>query len=126
MSDQNLMEKSVPTTGAVNSFLKEIQHGSLPDINTLGQKYALRCSPNLEDMLLCSNRHGDTPLLLAARHGHMGLLRAIHEDFGISLDHCNMDGKRALHEAAQNGQVECVRYLIGAGSSVDCLKKADW
>ncbi len=108
---------------AINSFLKDIQHGNLPDMDKLVYKCGLKSS---KDLLMCSNRHGDTPLLLAARHGHTEMLRTIHEEYGVSLDHCNKDGKRALHEAAQNGQTECVRYLIETGSTLDYLKKADW
>ncbi len=111
---------------ATNSFLKEIQHGNLPDVKILVEKYGLKSFPSFENLLVCSNRHGDTPLLLAARHGHTSMLRTIHEEFGVSLDQCNMDGKKSLHEAAQNGCTECVQYLIEAGSSVDSLKKADW
>ncbi len=111
---------------AINSFLKDIQHGNLPDMDKLVYKCGLKSSQNFKDLLMCSNRHGDTPLLLAARHGHTEMLRTIHEEYSVSLDHCNKDGKRALHEAAQNGQTECVRYLIETGSTLDCLKKADW
>lgn len=114
------------STEIINNFLKEIQHGHLLDMNTLLQKYNLKLLPNIEDLLLCSNRHGDTALLLAARHGHTDIVRAIHQDYGVPLDHSNIDGKRALHEAAQNGRIECVQYLVQAGSAIDCLKKADW
>ena len=117
---------AVVSTEAISGFLKEIQHGNLPDMNTLVGKYGLKSFPNFEDLLVCSNRHGDTPLLLAAKHGYIDILRTIYENFSVSLEHCNIDGKRALHEAAQNGRTECVQYLIEAGSSVDPLKKADW
>lgn len=111
---------------AINGFLKEIQQGSLLDVTTLSEKYNLHPSLELLDFLLCTNRHGDTPVLIAARHGHVDILRTLHEDYNIPLSHCNNDGKEALHEAAQNGQVDCIHYLVQAGSDVDRLKKADW
>ena len=111
---------------AINGFLKEIQQGSLLDVTTLSEKYNLPTSLEFPDLLLCTNRHGDTPFLIAARHGQIDILRTLHEDYNISLNHCNNDGKGALHEAAQNGRVECIHYLVQAGSAVDCLKKADW
>lgn len=110
----------------INAFLKDIQLGSLLDANALSEKYDLPPSLKLQDFLLCSNRHGDTPFLVAARHGHVNILRVLHEEFNVPHSQCNVDGKSALHEAAQNSHVNCIHYLVQAGSNVDSLKKADW
>ena len=75
---------------------------------------------------MCANKHGDTPFLIAARHGHWELLRKLFAEHGVSLEHTNTDGKGALHEAAQNGHTSCANFLIQAGACVDCLKRADW
>ena len=74
----------------------------------------------------CTNKNGDGPMLLAARHGHLKVLRTLHEQHGLYLECSNSDRKRPLHEAAQNGHVECARYLIEQGAEVDSLKRADW
>ena len=111
----------------MNSFLREIQQGNIPDVPKLSENHHIPFSPSLEDMLMtATNRHGDTPLLVAARCGQLQLLKQFHVDYGVPLSQSNSDGKTALHEAAQSGQVECVRYLIQAGASVDCIKRADW
>ncbi|EHH64533.1 Ankyrin repeat domain-containing protein 16 [Macaca fascicularis] len=44
----------------------------------------------------------------------------------MDIEATNRDYKRPLHEAASMGHRDCVRYLLGRGAAVDCLKKADW
>ncbi|XP_024899235.1 ankyrin repeat domain-containing protein 16 isoform X2 [Pteropus alecto] len=44
----------------------------------------------------------------------------------MDIEAANRDYKRPLHEAASMGHRDCVRYLLGRGAAVDCLKKADW
>lgn len=106
----------------VTALQREIQAGILPDLNTY---LNLMGKTSLLDVVMATNRHGDTVLHVAARHGHQPILKYIHEDLGVELNHGNLDGKSALHEAAQQGHVECIRYLLEAGCHVDCLKKAD-
>jgi L-histidine N-alpha-methyltransferase len=79
-----------------------------------------------QSLVMCTNKNGDTPLLTAARCGQLGPLETLYTEHGVSLEHTNADGKTALHEAAQGGHLECVRFLIRAGAHVDSLKKADW
>lgn len=111
----------------VNAFLREVQQGNVPDVNKLSENLHIPVSHTLEEMLMtATNKHGDTPLLVAARCGQLDLLRQFHVDHGVPLSQCNSDGKTAMHEAAQYGQIECVRYLIEAGASIDCIKRADW
>ena len=106
----------------VNAVLRAVQNGALPAVSSLAQSYQIQQA----DILMCSNKHGDTPFLVAARHGHVSLLREMHVHHGVSLQHTNSDGKTALHEAAQNGQIEAIGYLVEGGSDVDSLKRADW
>ena len=71
-------------------------------------------------------RSGESCLLLCARYGHVDMLRCLVEDCHESLEQWNCDSKRALHEAALGGHLECVRYLISKDVEIDCLKRADW
>ncbi|XP_003747263.1 ankyrin repeat domain-containing protein 16-like [Galendromus occidentalis] len=70
----------------------------------------------------------DTVLHVAARYGHLDVIRALLENLNLDylLTAVNQDGKCALHEAAQNKHVPVARYLIQKGTAVDVLKRADW
>ena len=71
-------------------------------------------------------RSGESFLLLCARYGHVALVGCLVEEFRESLEQQNNDGKRALHEAALGGHVECVRFMIQKKVEIDSLKRADW
>jgi len=45
---------------------------------------------------------------------------------GNYIEQSNKTGKRALHEAAQNNQVEVTRLLLKNGANVNSLKQGDW
>ena len=105
------------------SIHRTIQAGILPDL----QKYLEKVEGlSSTDLLVAPNRHGDSSLHIAARYGHVTILRRLHEENGVPLNLVNSDGKWALHEAAQNKNKDCIEYLVSAGMPVDCLKRADW
>lgn len=115
----------------VKAFLREIHKGVFPDPKELYERLRLRPSTMealsaTSGLAMCANKHGDTPLLTAARSGQLELLRTLLVEHGVPLEHTNTDGKTALHGAAQGSHVECVRFLIVSGAHVDSLKKADW
>jgi len=122
---------SIPPLQLVNAFLRQIQKGRLPDCQEIEllcknvSSEALPC-PSFESVINTVNKKGDSAFLVAARHGHVDLLRILHIDHGVPLEHSNSDGKTALHEAAQGGQTGSVEYLVGEGADVDALKRADW
>jgi len=121
-----------PSLQLINIFLREIQRGKLPDVSSLQETHfparerGSSTQFGLEAFLSSSNKHGDTALLVAAREGHVGLLEVLHQQHGVPLEQRNADGKTALHEAAQGGQLQCVQYLLREGATVDALKRADW
>ncbi|KAK7490063.1 hypothetical protein BaRGS_00018763 [Batillaria attramentaria] len=82
---------------------------------------------NLTSCLSVSHkRTGDTVLHLACRYGRQDLLSLLSTNSGANFEISNFEGKKPLHEAAQYGQFECVRFLLEKGLQVDCLKRADW
>ncbi|XP_066278888.1 ankyrin repeat domain-containing protein 16-like isoform X2 [Branchiostoma lanceolatum] len=98
------------------------QRGDLPRIRAV-----LASSPCSDRLLDTRHRKsGDSVLHYAARHGQVAVLRYVCEDCGLSPETGNVDGKRPLHEAAQAGHTECVRYLVGRSVQIDVLKRADW
>lgn len=70
-------------------------------------------------------RSGDRPIHLAARHGHVRIMRWLLNK-GVDMESANLDGKRSLHEASAMGNVDCVNFLLEQGVLVDPLKRADW
>ena len=118
--------KQALPTEAVNALLRGIQYGSFPDLEKFRQTYRLPPSISVESLVTCTNCHGDTPFLVAARYGQVEMLKRLHHNYVIPVHHSNTDGKNALHEAAQYGQVDSAHYLISAGANVDSLKRADW
>ena len=122
-----MKKQLVIPTAAVDAVLREIQKGRLPDVEKFSQTYHLPPFILVDNLVgSCKNRHGDTPFLVAARHGQVELLKMLHKEISVPLYERNMDGKTALHEAAQHGQVSSAHYLIEAGIDVDCFKRADW
>ena len=113
----------------VKAYLRDIQRGIFPNPQELSKR--LRIQSDIiktlwKDLAMCTNKNGDTPLLTAARYGQTSILETLHADYNVTLEHTNADGKTALHEAAQTGHLECVKFLIRSGAHVDSLKKADW
>ncbi|XP_076659152.1 ankyrin repeat domain-containing protein 16 isoform X1 [Halictus rubicundus] len=105
-------------------FLHSCQNGGLPTVETLVSKH------NIHDWTVF--RHttsGDTALHVAAREGHLNIVRYLCESFTkpeYRIDVVNKDMKRPLHEAAQFSHSEILKYLLEKGAAVDSLKRADW
>ena len=55
---------------------------------------------------------GDTPLTLAARHGHDNVVHALLSDFQCPVDARGQNGYTALHYSCRYGHVDIVRTLI--------------
>lgn len=72
------------------------------------------------------SKTGDSALHVAARTGHLHVLKYLHDECGMNIEQTNLDGKRPLHEAAQYSQPDCVEYLLRQGAAVDSMKRADW
>ncbi|ETN84901.1 hypothetical protein NECAME_06625 [Necator americanus] len=62
------------------------------------------------------DRHGRTPLMLAAHNGRVECLRTLITLGQDSLNAGNSAGKTALHLAAEAGELSAVRQLLDAGA----------
>ena len=107
---------------ARNDLLKYAQQGNLTKLKAI-------VTENVTDdsiFTFCHDRSGDNMVILAARHGRLPILEYLFGSCGQAVEQTNSDGKRPLHESAQNGHIECVRYLLSLGAQIDSLKRADW
>lgn len=85
-------------------------------------------------LLLCrganpflSDNQGQTPLTLAARQGHVGVLQVLlkwsqdqeYDTVRAMLEHADGEGWTALRSASWGGHKEAVKMLLEAGAEVD-------
>lgn len=111
------VNKTDPSDG--RTLLSTAAHTGLVDITAL-----LLCrgaDPSLSD------NQGQTPLTLAARQGHVGVLQIMLDwiqDQGCDtvrtlLEHADSEGWTALRSASWGGHKEAVKMLLEAGAEVD-------
>eukprot|EP00736_Rhodelphis_marinus_P007549 Rmarinus@m.19878 len=66
-----------------------------------------------------SNKHGRTPVHVAAREGHLDLVKFLVEENGADHDKEDMNGWTPVHAACRGGHLDVVQYLVEE-------KGADW
>ena len=70
-------------------------------------------------------KSGDSPLIVASRLMNQKIVKLLLEN-GANVQHKNLDGKRAIHEASSCGSLFILEQLISSKADVDALKRADW
>ena len=81
----------------------------------LVQQYTLTLTESCQAQAAIINqhcKHGFTPLLNAAMHGHADCLQALLNVPGVDINLVNLDGRTPLHLAALHGNVRCVQVLL--------------
>ena len=119
-------------TNNIDVSLKLISHGADANVATKEGKTALHyaskagytdhiqilvkagAQPSTE----ARDKHGNTPMLLAAANGHTQTVCAL-ADAGAVVDVCNRHGETAVHLAAKNGHTNTIVQLVMCGASVD-------
>lgn len=111
------VNRTDPSDG--RTLLSTAAHAGLVDITAL-----LLCRG--ADPSLCDNQ-GQTPLTLAARQGHVGVLQIMldwiqdqeSDTIQTLLEHSDIEGWTALRSASWGGHNEAVKMLLEAGVEVD-------
>ncbi|XP_050486156.1 uncharacterized protein LOC117157092 isoform X5 [Bombus vancouverensis nearcticus] len=93
-----------------------VLHTLAADGNASLLELALTTCPQAK--LEATDRHGQTPLNLAARHGYADVVRVLLAS-GACADHADCDGWTALRAAAWGGHTEVVTILLERGAAVD-------
>jgi ankyrin len=65
----------------------------------------------------------DPAIVVAARNGHVHLLRLMHEEFGVGLDVVGVEKITPLAAAVEAGQHACFEYLLEKGAD---FRAPDW
>ncbi|CAL7952023.1 unnamed protein product [Xylocopa violacea] len=99
---------------------RTVLHTLAADGNASLLELALATCPQAK--LEAIDRHGQTPLNLAARHGYADVVKVLLAA-GACADHADCDGWTALRAAAWGGHTQVVEMLLEHGAMVDC---ADW
>lgn len=73
-----------------------------------------------QQLVETANHLGQTPLLMAAQHGHHRILRALIAS-GADVNRPTKKGRTALMWASLGGHVDCFEFLVGAGADVNAL-----
>ncbi|KAJ8688175.1 hypothetical protein QAD02_023970 [Eretmocerus hayati] len=99
---------------------RTVLHNLAADGNATLLELALEACPQAK--LEATDRHGQTALNLAARHGYSDVVKVLLAS-GANVDHADCDGWTALRAAAWGGHTKVVEQLLECGAMVDC---ADW
>ena len=87
----------------------------------------LKSLPNPQHLLqLRHKKSGDTLLHVCCRCGSERVLAYLLEELGANVEVSNNDGKRPLHDAAQNSQAGCINHLLNHKAEANALKRSDW
>ena len=88
---------------------------------------SLKALPNPLSLLhLRHKKSGDTLLHICCRCGSQSVLSYIIDELGANVEVSNNDGKRPLHDAAQNSEEGCLSILLYHGAETNVLKRSDW
>lgn len=76
---------------------------------------------------LVSDQQGQTPLILASRQGHVGIVKVLldwaqQQEKNLAsrmLEHVDTEGWTALRSAAWGGHIDVVKLLLNVGADVD-------
>jgi ankyrin repeat protein len=81
-----------------------------------GRVEAIRVLQELGADVNQPNKHGFTPLHIAAENGHVGAISVLIEKLGIKVNQASNSGRSPIFCAAREGHLEVVKALIEFGA----------
>ena len=64
------------------------------------------------DSVYVSDDDGSFPIHMAAKYGHVKILKAILKRCPDALELLDIDGQNILHVAAKNGKAEVIKFIL--------------
>jgi death-associated protein kinase len=95
--------------------------GAVDSGNAGGVKHVLQ-EPGV--MVNGTNKHGESPLHIAAGYGYMHITRMLL-DSGANMDQKDKHGDTPLYWASRHGHLDMVKYLVAKGAMLDLQDKAE-
>mmetsp|Transcript_25955 Transcript_25955/g.41807 ORF Transcript_25955/g.41807 Transcript_25955/m.41807 type:complete len:113 (+) Transcript_25955:382-720(+) len=70
------------------------------------------CGEKSADVNLQSIKHGRTPIMFAARHGHLEVVKYLHQECKANLELQAPSGDTVITRACFGAKVDVVKYLV--------------
>jgi ankyrin repeat protein len=107
-----------PQTEVINIECLPILHKAASDGNIQHVKSLIEHAEDINAMSGFRNSTKYTPLMLAAKNGHLEVVQYLHQH-GANITIKDSQQFNALYYAAENGHLEVVKYLIENGAKSD-------
>ena len=107
-----------PQTEVINIECLPILHKAASDGNIQHVKSLIEHAEDINAMSGFRNSTKYTPLMLAAKNGHLEVVQYLHQH-GANITIKDSHQFNALYYAADNGHIDVVKYLIANGAKSD-------
>ena len=113
-----ISDQPAPQTEVINIECLPILHKAASDGNIQHVKSLIEHAEDINAMSGFRNTTKYSPLMLAAKNGHMEVVQYLHQH-GANITIKDSQQFNALYYAADNGHLDVVKYLIENGAKSD-------
>ena len=113
-----ISDQPAPQTEVINIECLPILHKAASDGNIQHVKSLIEHAEDINALSGFRNSTKYTPLMLAAKNGHMEVVQYLHQH-GANITIKDSQQFNALYYAADNGHLDVVKYLIENGAKSD-------
>ncbi|KAI9375573.1 ankyrin repeat-containing domain protein [Aspergillus egyptiacus] len=110
---------SISVSGLVDLLFGPARKGNLETLTLLLQMIQSRISTTDGSRAPIPGIDGYSPLMVAARHGHVSIVKALIEEWGLNIEDKTIHNCSVLSMAVQNNHPDLVLYLLSAGADIN-------